>query len=98
MCYSPETFAQIDAARTASYNCYQRRFPAFLGSSSGITQIEVLELDPNGKIAVGGHSTDSSIFGTGSNVFVGIYESQGFNFTWVTEFPGSLTSVSDLIF
>ena len=98
MCNSPLTFAQIDAARTASYNCYERRFPAFLGSSSGITKIEALELAPNGKIAVGGQSTDSSIFGANSNVFVGIYEMQGFNFTWVTIFPGSLASVSDLIF
>jgi hypothetical protein len=32
-------------------------------------------------------------------VFVGIYEHHGFNFTWVTTFPSSLTqSVSDLIF
>jgi hypothetical protein len=98
MCNSPKTFSQIDAARTASYNCHERRFPAFLGSSSGITEIEALEVDPNGKIAVGGHSTDSSIFGTVSNVFIGIYESQGFNFTWVTNFQGSLLSVSDLIF
>ena len=98
MCNSPLTLAQIDAARTASYNCFQRRFPAFLGSSSGITKIEVLELDPNGKIAVGGHSTDSSIFGAASNVFVGIYEDHGFNFTWVTKFPGSFVSVSDIIF
>jgi hypothetical protein len=31
-------------------------------------------------------------------MFVGIYEYHGFNFTWVTNFPGSLVSVSDLIF
>ena len=31
-------------------------------------------------------------------MFVGIYEHHGFNFTWVTNFPSSLVSVSDLIF
>jgi hypothetical protein len=54
MCNSPKTLAQIDAERTDTYNCFQRRFPAFLGSSNGITKIEALEVDPNGKIAVGG--------------------------------------------
>ena len=98
MCNSPLTFAQIDAARTAPYSCYQRRFPAFIGSSAGATKIEVLELDPNGMIAVGGYSTDSSVFGTASSVFVGLYEATGSNFTWVTTFPGTYVSVTDLIF
>jgi hypothetical protein len=57
-----------------------------------------LEFDPNGKLAAGGQSTDSSIFSAASNVFVGVYEHQEFNFTWVTNFPSSLVSVSDLIF
>jgi hypothetical protein len=79
----------------------KRRFPIFLGTKSGITTISTLASDSFGKIALGGTSTDSPNFLTSSgNLFVGLLESSGYNFTWVTELGGfgSGQSVSQLMF
>ena len=94
MCSSTLTFAQIDAARDSPHVCSERRFPSFLGSAAGITKIQVMEIDITDRIAVAGTSTDTSFVSISNNLFVGIYGFKSFNFTWVTEFPSSLTSVA----
>jgi hypothetical protein len=67
----------------------ERRFPIFLGTKSGITTISTLASDRFGNIALGGTSTDSANLVTASgNLFVGLLESSGYNFTWVTELGG----------
>jgi len=79
----------------------ERRFPIFLGTNSGITTINILTSDRFGNIALGGTSTDSANLVTSSgNLFVGLLELSGYNFTWVTELGGFSAgqSVSQLIF
>jgi hypothetical protein len=67
----------------------ERRFPIFVGTISGITTINILTSDSFGNIAFGGTSTDSANLVTSSgNLFVGLLESSGYNFTWVTEVEG----------
>ena len=62
-----------EAALQAPRNCMDKRLPMFLGSSAGITQISVIEIDSLGNIAVAGSSTDTTLVTSSGNLFVGIY-------------------------
>jgi hypothetical protein len=64
----------------------QRRFPIIMGSNAGNSFINTMETDGVGNIGVGGSSTDLSIVSASNNVFIGLFEATGYNFTWVREF------------
>jgi hypothetical protein len=67
----------------------ERRFPIFLGTNSGVSSINIITSDRFGNIALGGTSTDSAnLVTTSGNLFVGLLESSGYNFTWVKELGG----------
>ncbi len=82
------TFAVTDSANNAPRECMKRRFPIFLGSSSGQTSINTIEIDTLGNIGLGGISTDTSIVSSSGALFAGILEKTGYNFTWVNEITG----------
>ena len=81
-----QTFAQIDAILAGPRLCMQRRFPIFMGSNAGNSFINTMETDGAGNLGVAGFSTDLSIVSTSDNVFIGLFEAIGYNFTWVREF------------
>jgi hypothetical protein len=68
------------------HSCQERRYPIFLGSNLGNTEISIFELDSLGNIGFGGKSTDSSLVSVSSNPFVGHMYQIGFNYTWIYEF------------
>lgn len=80
------TFAQIDAIQVGPRECMQRRFPIIMGSNAGNSYINTMETDGVGNIGVAGSSTDLNIMSASNNVFIGLFEATGYNFTWVREF------------
>lgn len=80
------TFAQIDAMQAGSRLCKERRFPIFMGSNAGNSFISTMETDGVGNIGVAGLSSDLSIASSSNNLFIGLFEATGYNFTWVREF------------
>jgi hypothetical protein len=56
------------------YNCHQRKYPQFLGTSSGNTIINVFDVDSQSNITVGGTSTDtaSGLVSAANNPFVAL--------------------------
>ena len=57
-----------------------------MGSNAGNSFINTMETDGLGNIGVAGSSTDLSIVSVSNNVFIGLFEATGYNFTWVREF------------
>lgn len=57
-----------------------------MGSNAGNSFINTMETDGVGNIGVAGLSTDLSIVTVSNNVFIGLFEATGYNFTWVREF------------
>lgn len=80
------SFAAFDASRVQPHLCMDRRFPVYLGSTAGQTQIQAFEIDLHGNIGVGGVSADLSLVTSSGAMFAGMLNYTGFNFTWVTQF------------
>ena len=79
------TFATIDAQRALPRHCLKRRFPHFLGSASGISSFDIIEIDSFGNFGIGGTSTDLTLISTAGNIIIGFYQNKGYNYTWMNE-------------
>ena len=67
------TFLTIDTQRALPRACLVRRFPHFLGSASGITTFDIIEIDQIGNFGVGGTSTDLTVVSTAGNILIGLF-------------------------
>jgi hypothetical protein len=68
-------------------NCFDKRFPKFLGTSGGYTRIDAIDLDYRSNLAFAGQSGDSNLVSTSSSypAIVGFFPYSGFEYKWLKE-------------
>ncbi len=68
-------------------NCFDKRFPKFLGTSGGDTGIVAIDLDSRSNLAFAGRSRDSNLVSSSSKntAIVGILPNSGYEYKWLKE-------------
>ena len=67
-------------------SCY-KRFPKFIGTENGETEVQKIIVGENGEIAIAGQSIDYQLLNDGNHYFVGMIDSSGTDYLWMNQFP-----------